>query len=358
MIEYIFVPNAVQSTKPADPAPVETVSTEQAVQQTTQAPNLPSSIAPPEAFSTPKTLPSASNAATSNRAVPAMPSPPAASHPATETAPVVSTAAASQILQTTGASDTETVSTGAEQPTSQVKQPTAANRASNGLEEPRSPALPETTTNRVAVRRQVIEQRLQEIVSRHRQRLAATTPQMAPLPAPTQTAMVRPTEAVTTINSLVGLPYSVEVLAIMRVIVQQESSGNHRAVNRHSGALGYAQVMPSNLPSWSQAALGRRISQREFLNQPGVQLQIIAHRLNQYWRSSLASSNGDEAIAVRKVASLWYSGRASLFDSNASQYYGGYRYPSIAEYTLKVLRRYLVEKQSLLASNWRLQGAF
>ncbi|MBW4518371.1 MAG: transglycosylase SLT domain-containing protein [Scytolyngbya sp. HA4215-MV1] len=154
------------------------------------------------------------------------------------------------------------------------------------------------------------------------------------------------------INSLNTLPYDVEVLAILRAIVVRESSGNYRAVNPHSGALGLAQIMPANLRSWSREALGREVSRSEFLNSPMLQIQIIAFRLNKYWQSALASSDGNEAIAVRKVASLWYSGKANLFNSYTPQFYRGYRYPSIAEYTLKVLERYLQEKQSIVAANY------
>lgn len=144
--------------------------------------------------------------------------------------------------------------------------------------------------------------------------------------------------------------YDVEVLAILRAIITKESSGNYRAVNPHSGALGFAQIMPSNLRSWSLDALGREVSRSEFLNSPSVQLQIISHRLNKYWQSALVKSNGDEALAVRMVASLWYSGKAHLFDSWTPQSYAGYRYPSIAEYTIAVLRRYQQEKQGLVES--------
>lgn len=160
------------------------------------------------------------------------------------------------------------------------------------------------------------------------------------------------TVAPLSINSLNTLPYDIEVLAILRAIIARESSGNYRAVNPHSGALGLAQIMPANLKSWSREALGREVSRSEFLNSPTLQIQIIAFRLNKYWQSALASSNGNEAIAVRKVASLWYSGRANLFNSYTPQFYRGYRYPSIAEYTLKVLQRYLQEKQSIVAANY------
>jgi hypothetical protein len=125
-------------------------------------------------------------------------------------------------------------------------------------------------------------------------------------------------------------------------IIGQESGRNFRAVNPHSGALGYAQIMPSNLPRWSQDALGYRISRDQFLQRPDLQLAIIDHKLAQYWKQSLAASRGNEAIAIRRVAAWWYSGNPNLYRSTQPQFYRGYRYPSIAHYSQRVLQKYRV----------------
>ena len=239
----------------------------------------------------------------------------------------------------------------------------------------------------IAARKRVIEQRFAEIMRQKRQQQAAeelrnpirtamkyaeagqfeqarsialsaqlTPAQQADLLTQIKTlegskAILPPENKVVNLDTITALPYDVKVLAILRAIVVRESSSNYRAVNPHSGALGYGQIMPELLRPWSLEAVGRAVSKSEFLNDPGLQLHIIAHRLNQYWQKSLASSNGDEAIAVRKVASLWYSGRANLFNSYTPQYYNGHRYPSIGEYTMNVLRRYQLEKQSLGATS-------
>jgi hypothetical protein len=138
-----------------------------------------------------------------------------------------------------------------------------------------------------------------------------------------------------------------QVVALRRAIIGQESGANFRAVNRHSGALGYGQVMPANIPSWSKEALGYSITASEFLNSPELQLQVIDFKLNQYWQAALVASNGDEAIAVRRVASHWYSGKPYRYNYTKASYYGGHRYPSVAEYTISVLHRY-EEQKSLL----------
>ena len=137
-------------------------------------------------------------------------------------------------------------------------------------------------------------------------------------------------------------------LTLLRwAIIGQESGRNFRAVNPHSGALGYAQIMPSNLPRWSRDALGYVLSREQFLSRPDLQIAIIDHKLQQYWQRSLAAANGNEAIAVRRVAAWWYSGNPNLYQSTRTQYYNGYRYPSIAEYSQRVLQKY----RGLLSQN-------
>jgi hypothetical protein len=131
-----------------------------------------------------------------------------------------------------------------------------------------------------------------------------------------------------------------EVVALRRAIIGQESNANFRAVNPHSGALGYGQVMPANLASWSREALGYSVSSNDFLNNPNLQIMVIDHKLNQYWQEALMASGGDEATAVLQVASRWYSGNPYRYTSNRPQYYRGHRYPSIAEYSFSVLERY------------------
>lgn len=135
-------------------------------------------------------------------------------------------------------------------------------------------------------------------------------------------------------------PIAPQILLLRRAIIGQESSANFRAINPHSGALGYAQIMPANLPSWSREALGYSVSRDEFLNNPSLQLAIIDYKLNQYWQQSLWVSNGNEDLAILRVASWWYSGKPDRYSSTQPQYYNGHRYPSIAEYSQSVWRRY------------------
>jgi len=140
-------------------------------------------------------------------------------------------------------------------------------------------------------------------------------------------------------------PMGTDVQALSRAIISQESNNNYQVVNPHSGALGYAQIMPENLPEWSQAALGREVSPEEFLGDPALQKRIIDHRLNLYWQQALMDSHGDKEEAVLMVASRWYSGDPDLYSSTNPQFYDGYEYPSIADYSAKVLRRWNLQRQ-------------
>ncbi|WP_193879961.1 lytic transglycosylase domain-containing protein [Oculatella sp. LEGE 06141] len=148
-------------------------------------------------------------------------------------------------------------------------------------------------------------------------------------------------------NSQEYVTLSDHLVALRRAIIGQESSSNFRAVNPYSGALGYGQVMPANVASWTREALGHSISQADFLNSPDIQLQVIDYKLNQYWQDAWATSGGDVTIAIRQVASRWYSGNPQNYTSTAPEFYAGRRYPSIAEYSFSILQRYVAHVRGM-----------
>lgn len=129
--------------------------------------------------------------------------------------------------------------------------------------------------------------------------------------------------------------------AIRTGIFGQESGNNYGAVNPHSGALGFAQVMPNNVAPWTTAALGRALSTQEFLRNPQAQIATVNHKLQEYMKTALAASNGNEDEAIRRVAAMWYGGEGNIgsFANTAPQMYKGHRYPSFNEYTSSVLAR-------------------
>lgn len=90
--------------------------------------------------------------------------------------------------------------------------------------------------------------------------------------------------------------------AYLRAIKAKESTNNYSVLGpthpKYGRALGAYQVMESNLPSWSQAAVGRQVTPDEFLKNPELQDQIARHRFSQY-----AEKHG-----LDNAASMWHSG--------------------------------------------------
>lgn len=142
-----------------------------------------------------------------------------------------------------------------------------------------------------------------------------------------------------------------QVVALRRAIIGQESGGKFDLVNPHSGALGYAQLMPANVKAWGKEALGYAPSKRQFLRQPDLQLRIVDYKLRQYWQQELQVTGGEEQTAVLRVASRWYSGNPNLYTSTRPQYYRAnngrrYRYPSISAYSWSVWHKYQKQKMA------------
>ena len=91
-----------------------------------------------------------------------------------------------------------------------------------------------------------------------------------------------------------------------------ESGGRYDAIGpthqKYGRALGKYQVMESNLPSWSQEAIGRRVSPDEFLSTPAIQDAIFAKKFGQ---SVEKYGNPQDA------ASVWFTGRPLAKGANA-----------------------------------------
>ena len=114
--------------------------------------------------------------------------------------------------------------------------------------------------------------------------------------------------------------------SFFNAIVGQESGGNYRAVNARTGALGFAQVLPSNVAAWSREVLGYAVTPQQFLNSPELQQAIVRGKLQQYYNQ----------WGARGAASAWYSGspngQSNYTKFNANE-------PSIGEYVDQVLAR-------------------
>lgn len=103
----------------------------------------------------------------------------------------------------------------------------------------------------------------------------------------------------------------------------QESGGNYSAVNKHTGALGRWQVLPSNVPAWAKRYLGIKLTANQFLRSPSMQDRLVKAVLGSY-----VSKYG-----YRGAAAAWYSGNPNLENNYNKQKYG----PSIGDYVDSVL---------------------
>jgi len=86
-----------------------------------------------------------------------------------------------------------------------------------------------------------------------------------------------------------------------------ESGGNYEAlgpeISRKSGkdrAYGVYQVMGSNIPSWTEMAIGRRLTPLEFLHNPLAQEAVFDHQMMR---------NLQKYGTPEDAASVWFSGR-------------------------------------------------
>lgn len=140
-------------------------------------------------------------------------------------------------------------------------------------------------------------------------------------------------------QSLAGLIPQNNVLKFRRAIIDQESQGSYTVVNPDSGAIGAGQVMPENVGPWTQKYVGRRLTPEEFRFNPAAQDMVMNGRFTDMLNEQFSAGyRGEEAI--RRAASVWYSGQPSLWNNTRPQYSNGRRYPSIAEYTSSIWAKY------------------
>jgi len=154
--------------------------------------------------------------------------------------------------------------------------------------------------------------------------------------------------------------YPSEVRVMMLAIATQESNLSCGAVNPHSEALGFAQVMPFNLPSWTGLDLPMEELMDKFLTDCELQVRTVAAKIQEYfdgirgewhgtsmWTSSTCPRlerdlKTDPGKVYEAISSTWYSGDPCLIYSTRTQYYNGHPYPSIADYSMSV-RGYVEE---------------
>jgi len=143
-----------------------------------------------------------------------------------------------------------------------------------------------------------------------------------------------------------GMVGNDQLSRLKRAFIDQESSGDHNAVNRRTGALGLVQVMPENVGSFTQQYLGRAYSYAEFKNNRAAQ-ELLATRLFEDMLAKHTAPGRSEEEIIRRIAAEHYGGPGAVEYWNSHQYHAkGSQYnpygaePDMAEYTMSVYRKY------------------
>lgn len=113
------------------------------------------------------------------------------------------------------------------------------------------------------------------------------------------------------------------VTNVASAIGQFESGGNYSAVNKDTGALGKYQVMPSNVPGWTQAALGQSLTPAQFLASPQAQDAVAQFKIGQY----LQQFGSPQGVMGAWIGGPGYAKNLSAADANGT---------SVASYISKV----------------------
>ena len=104
-----------------------------------------------------------------------------------------------------------------------------------------------------------------------------------------------------------------------QAIFGKESGGRYDAVNPDSGALGIGQVMPENVGPWTLRYYGRRLTPQEYLKDTQAQDAVVNGHLSYLIQQQLLAGYAPE-LAIRRAASIWYSGRANLYNDSKKQF--------------------------------------
>lgn len=90
----------------------------------------------------------------------------------------------------------------------------------------------------------------------------------------------------------------------------QESGGNYRVrPNARTGAAGKYQVLPSNIPSWTQKHYHQMLTPEQFQANPKAQEAVFNGEMSDYLRQAKrANPSADDTTIKRMAAAAWYGG--------------------------------------------------
>ena len=118
---------------------------------------------------------------------------------------------------------------------------------------------------------------------------------------------------------------------------QQESGNNYNVTpNARTGALGKFQVLPENVPSWTQKHYGKRLTPQEFQKDTKAQDAVFDGEMGEYLREARRKAPDDDT-AIRMAAAGWYGGKKAMHRYDDAKRFRANE-PSFREYTSSVLK--------------------
>ena len=121
-------------------------------------------------------------------------------------------------------------------------------------------------------------------------------------------------------------------------VFSQESGSNYKVKpNARTGATGGFQVMPDNIPAWTQKHLKRRLTRDQFENDPQAQEDVFSGEMGEYL-SAAKKQAPDDDTAIRMAAAAWYGGKGAMHRYDDPKRFRPNE-PSFREYTSSVLKK-------------------
>lgn len=143
-------------------------------------------------------------------------------------------------------------------------------------------------------------------------------------------------------RNIVPLTFNNDWEAVAQAVKDVESGGGDYSIRgplvtkgayKGERAMGAYQVMPGNLPQWSMAALGREVTEGEFMQSSEIQDAVFIDQMKKA---------KDKYGTIEDAVSVWFSGRPVNKAGNASD-----GYLTTPEYISKFQRSYKTYSESV-----------
>lgn len=148
----------------------------------------------------------------------------------------------------------------------------------------------------------------------------AQTPVSSPQPAPSGQGTQTPSQppAQPTANASSSSPVSNaqvgRLVEALRLAAQQRAPGNNGLVSEW-------QILPENIPRWSNQCIGRELTPAQFEASPVTARAILVCVMRDVMRDQYQASGNNETVAVQRAASWWLTGNPAQYNNGATATY-------------------------------------